>query len=418
MVSIFIRSLLLVLFSLNCSGLLCQWQFDNEYNFKINIPHSWNTNSYADGTDKVYDFYGPDENSAIQLRVFHTDGNLTSEVLSQVYEENMLPQGTKKESLVAHTSKNGIPGQQGVYIVNFNGNDVAMSSFFTVQNRIGYVLTAMIPTSLLEQKSDEVKQITQSFIIDGYENHTADQTFNNKPSGIDGLVGGKSNNTVSGSGASCNGSSSMSYEGQKYKLVQIGNQCWMAENLNVGRMIPVTEKQINNDAIEKYCYDNNPHNCDKYGGLYQWDEIMQYSIQNGARGICPQGWHIPTNEEWKILEGNVDGSFGVGDPEWDKEGASRGTDVGKKLKGNSGWLYDKNGIDKYGFTALPAGQSNYDEYRKSSCRTSRLEYDSYHWTSTEHAMFGYSRMNNFSSDGLSTILTNKKMGLSVRCIKN
>jgi len=56
----------------------------------------------------------------------------------------------------------------------------------------------------------------------------------------------------------------------------------------------------NNSVIEKYCYNNEEDSCTKYGGLYQWDEMMQYTTEQGVRGICPAGWHLPTDEEWKI----------------------------------------------------------------------------------------------------------------------
>ena len=72
-----------------------------------------------------------------------------------------------------------------------------------------------------------------------------------------------------------------------------------------------------NGTMEKYCYNNEPDSCTKYGGLYQWDEMMQYTTQQGVQGICPPGWHLPTDEEWKVLEGAVDSQYGIGDPEWD-----------------------------------------------------------------------------------------------------
>ncbi len=87
-----------------------------------------------------------------------------------------------------------------------------------------------------------------------------------------------------------------------YKTVQIGNQCWMAENLNVGTRIDGTSSQTDNGIIEKYCYNNDPVICATDGGLYQWDEIMQYSTTEGVQGICPTGWHLPTDAEWTTLK--------------------------------------------------------------------------------------------------------------------
>jgi uncharacterized protein (TIGR02145 family) len=64
--------------------------------------------------------------------------------------------------------------------------------------------------------------------------------------------------------------------------------------------------QTDNGTIEKYCFDNTETNCDVYGGLYQWNEMMQYSTAPGVKGICPTGWHLPTDAEWCTLEQEVD----------------------------------------------------------------------------------------------------------------
>ena len=112
-----------------------------------------------------------------------------------------------------------------------------------------------------------------------------------------------------------------SRDGQTYKTVKIGKQVWMAENMNY-------------DIKHSYCYDNNPENCEKYGRLYTWA---------AANYVCPEGWHLPTKEEFEILMSNV------GEIET----------AGKMLKSKQGWepyehefehaLQDGNGIDKYGF---------------------------------------------------------------------
>jgi len=79
----------------------------------------------------------------------------------------------------------------------------------------------------------------------------------------------------------------------------------MAENLNIGTRIDgvVTSTNENgvNSVIEKYCYNNLESNCDVYGGIYQWNEAMEYSIIEEVQGICPSGWHIPTYNQIEIL---------------------------------------------------------------------------------------------------------------------
>ncbi len=125
-------------------------------------------------------------------------------------------------------------------------------------------------------------------------------------------------------------------------------------NLNVGTMINGNQNQEDNGTIEKYCYDNNSSHCDTYGGLYQWNEIMQHTTTPGLQGICPPDWHIPTNEEWKQLEGETDSQYGYPDPEWDIVGW-RGFDAGLNLKATSGWSAGGNGIDLYGLQHYQEG---------------------------------------------------------------
>ena len=166
-------------------------------------------------------------------------------------------------------------------------------------------------------------------------------------------------------------------DGQAYNTVQIGDQCWMAENLNIGYMINGTEEMTDNGVIEKYCYDDNPANCDEYGGFYQWNEMIQYMSATGLQGICPEGWRIPSDDEWKILEGTVDSQYPVGDPIWNNMGW-RGFDAGLNLKSTNGWYNNGNGTDLFGFTSLPAGCRNYNG--SFSYINNRTRF----WTSTEH----------------------------------
>ena len=103
------------------------------------------------------------------------------------------------------------------------------------------------------------------------------------------------------------GASKVSYGGKDYNTVLIGDQCWLKENLNVGTMLNGGTNSTENGIIEKYCYGNDTTNCSTYGGLYQWQEAMQYATNEGARGICPEGWHIPTLAEFNTLSASVGG---------------------------------------------------------------------------------------------------------------
>ena len=87
--------------------------------------------------------------------------------------------------------------------------------------------------------------------------------------------------------------------------ITIGTQKWARKNLNVGVMIDGSIPQTNNggtNTIEKYCYGNNEAYCTTYGALYQWNEAMNYSITEGAQGICPVGSHVPSGMDWSILD--------------------------------------------------------------------------------------------------------------------
>jgi uncharacterized protein (TIGR02145 family) len=107
--------------------------------------------------------------------------------------------------------------------------------------------------------------------------------------------------TTLGNGSDCG--NVVSYGGENYNTVLIGNQCWFKRNLNIGSMINAPVNQTDNGIIEKYCYNNQESNCDVYGGFYQWDEMMQYTETQGSQGICPpfDGWHLPTDEDLTTL---------------------------------------------------------------------------------------------------------------------
>ncbi|MCK5839883.1 MAG: hypothetical protein KAG99_08540 [Bacteroidales bacterium] len=208
----------------------------------------------------------------------------------------------------------------------------------------------------------------------------------------------------------CPGIPTLTYEGQVYNTIQIFSQCWLKENLNVGTMINGSQNQQNNGTIEKYCYNNNPANCDTYGGLYLWDEMMQYTTTQGVQGICPPGWHIPTDEELKILESTVDSQYGVGDTIWDQLNW-RGFDAGLNLKSTNGWFSGGNGTDLYGFTALPSGG------RIGSGSFNGLGTYIAFWSSTGDGInYGWGRLLRNDLEGAFRYDYNLVYGFSVRCV--
>jgi len=103
----------------------------------------------------------------------------------------------------------------------------------------------------------------------------------------------------------------LTYSGQDYSTVEINGECWLAENLNVGTKVSAGSGMSDDGVIEKYCHSDG--DCSTYGGYYLWDEAMAYSTTEGAQGICPDGWHIPTDAELHALEdyyadGSCDGT--------------------------------------------------------------------------------------------------------------
>jgi len=127
-------------------------------------------------------------------------------------------------------------------------------------------------------------------------------------------------------------------DGKEYATVLIGEQCWMAENLNVGTMLTQngSNHQTDNATIEKYCYNNNEAECDEYGGLYQWHEMMQYQTEESSQGICPDGWHLPSDVEFMQMEMHL----GMSEEDANDTGAERGTDEGIQLQVDGGTGFD------------------------------------------------------------------------------
>jgi uncharacterized protein (TIGR02145 family) len=186
----------------------------------------------------------------------------------------------------------------------------------------------------------------------------------------------------------------ITYEGKTYHKVKIGTQYWLKENLDVGTMIKGSENQTNNSVIEKYCYDDKIENCAKYGGLYQWEEAMQYVTTPGTKGICPTAWHIPTLAELQTLAATV-------------------SNDGNALKGIDQGSESGTGTNTSGFSALLAGYRNY------ITEFTNLGNFTYFWSSTEKDE-SYTQSMSLSSDDSNIKFTTykKKVGLSIRCLKD
>ena len=191
------------------------------------------------------------------------------------------------------------------------------------------------------------------------------------------------------------------YDGNSYKTVKIGSQVWMAENLKTthyrdGAEIPnVTDRSKWAAATTPgYCwYDNDKGNKDEYGALYNW-----YVVGTGK--LCPKGWHVPTDAEWKTLESKLGGA---------EEAATK-----LKEKGDTHWKKaDENATDEYGFAAVGAGFRNSDgdfTYKLS---------DACWWTATPGTLrYACNRVFSYYSQGISRRDIQKTNGYSIRCVKD
>lgn len=150
-------------------------------------------------------------------------------------------------------------------------------------------------------------------------------------------------------------------DGKVYKTVVIDGHRIMAQNLDYGVMIPGSQDMNSGSAdatdasqAEKYCYDDDPSNCALYGGLYQWSQAMALpaSCNEGYctaqiqsphhRGICPEGWHMPTGSEW---------GFQIG--------AYTTLTLGRVLKSPGFWSGGAGNTNESGFSALPGGGTSW-----------------------------------------------------------
>ncbi len=186
-------------------------------------------------------------------------------------------------------------------------------------------------------------------------------------------------------------------DGQTYKTVKIGDQWWMAENLNY-------------ETDSSFCYNDSVEYCEKYGRLYRWAAAVgksesecgygyTCSLPSGnIQGVCPNGWHLPSKAEWETLFIAVGGSSVAG---W-------------VLKSTSGWNHSGEGSDAFGFSALPAGNRGDNGIYGS-------EGDhAFFWSSTEYGNSSVYNMYLFygRDDVYLCYESSKRVGYSVRCIQD
>ncbi len=200
---------------------------------------------------------------------------------------------------------------------------------------------------------------------------------------------------------SCPGIPHVVYSAKAYNTVQIGNQCWLKQNLNIGTMVPGGYGQNN---LEKFCYNNDEANCTVYGGLYLWQNMMQGATTPGAQGICPSGWHIPTDGEWTLLTGFLGGESIAG-------GKMKDTETSLWQSPNTG------ATNSSWFTALPSGSWYGAGYQFSSLSS----YTTFWSSSLNGSSEAWLRGLNYNTEDVSrgpASWGGMMGGYSVRCVKD
>jgi uncharacterized protein (TIGR02145 family) len=195
-----------------------------------------------------------------------------------------------------------------------------------------------------------------------------------------------------------------SRDNHTYRWVTIGTQTWMAENLNF-------------NATGSTCYNNRPDNCATYGRLYNWSTVMDFAsscnssncaaqVQPNHRGICPEGWHVPSDDEWTTLVNYAGG----------ESTAAAAT----RLKATNGWIWDSwnntsgNGTDEFGFSALPGGHGTSSFWDAGK--------QGFWWSATE-SNWNYAWYRRIDVDAnvsrhVARLIILKDYGYSARCVRD
>ncbi len=224
----------------------------------------------------------------------------------------------------------------------------------------------------------------------------------------------------------------LAYGGQNYTTVLIGSQCWLAENLNV-----TDGNEAQNCTFTRYCYQWNSANCNTYGGLYTWDDMMcgeasSNAEPSGVQGICPSGWHIPSHYEWVTLERQICSDIGNSDCDttfpknltttgWLGQYTTTGEGEGSAMAGNEplwtnddldNWGAGNNDFGASGLSVLPVGN------RHANGAYGNLNNLAYVWSSLDSGVNAWRRILHSSVTSVFRGTGDKLVGFSVRCLKD
>jgi uncharacterized protein (TIGR02145 family) len=240
--------------------------------------------------------------------------------------------------------------------------------------------------------------------------------------GLSSNGGGSSSSVLSSSSSSPQSGiipgTPVTHGGETYETVVIGTQTWFKRNLNYY----ATGSKCYGEGNLHYSASEVQSNCDKYGRLYDWATAMNLpqlcnsrlvtvancggKVDAKHKGICPNGWHIPSNADWNKLMRYVDGSTGTSSP-------YNSPTAGKYLKATSGWNDGDNGTDAHGFSALPGGNSS------STGNFFDVGINGYWWSASEDYSYNaYRRYMYYNDEGVNYSSNDKFILYSVRCLKD
>jgi uncharacterized protein (TIGR02145 family) len=209
----------------------------------------------------------------------------------------------------------------------------------------------------------------------------------------------------------CGGQTSLTYDGRTYDLVEIGGQCWFADNLATdqyrnGDPIPtgLDNTTWENTTSGAYAiYNNVPANDVTYGKLYNWYTTVD------TRGLCPTGWHVPSDCEWMYLENSLGMSVA------DQQTTGWRGNIGGALKATTNWNSPNTGAtNSTGFTALPGGYRSYYDGTYNA-----IGNYGFWWSSTEDNSYtAWYRRLHYNNSIVYRLNVNKRLGFSVRCVRD
>jgi len=356
--------------------------------------------------------------SAVSLTFMIHDGTANGTVVYQ--ESHSLT--SNAQGLVSCVVGNGVVSQGNFSSINWGGGDkflhVMMGSDASLLD-LGTQQMLSVPYALYAGRTHVAVSTTgdtltvggQSVIVPGI---SAANPVNNIPtSGLGSQVLPGNNTCVNEyiNVVGCNGQTSLTYDGRTYDLVEIGGQCWFADNLATdqyrnGHPIPTgldntTWQNTTSGAFA--IYNNDPANDATYGKLYNWYTTVD------SRGLCPTGWHVPTDCEWMYLESAL--GMSVADQEIY---LYRGTNEGGAMKATTGWTSPNTGAtNSSGFTAFPGG------YRYNDGTYGLIGNYGYWWSSTEFdSNDAWGRLLLYFNSNVTRNYYTKRYGFSVRCVRD